>query len=461
MQAIRRLSLGLAGVLAGCGSTAPFHPAAPSVVRASPLERSYVLLPSAGDDDTLLGRVVVAVPANGQSLAEVLRPNECADRLAPKVEGPLTSTFEDAKALGARGATRGALTKFGLEQDAQTATHFYYKLDITGRITQADTPAYRVCCKEKGTCGYGYISALLHGQALYATAAESTAWGSVDLPSATEESLKAQIKTKRNSYGYVAAQVAVADDTEAKAVGLLGDPAATEVEATEHELPEEARVGFEAQSVRVVAVAGPSGEYAYAFADGRGPITENEFVRRFQALTGSEELSEAKSNRNPQWLTYSLIASAAGIVMMGVGAYVGLATPTTTQTFSSIPAESAEPNCNYSTLSFVTGTGWQLQCNNRINPGLGEGLAIAGGVVLGSGLAGLTYALLRYDGSNRDHSLSRSDAELYAAKYNRALRRGLTKPNNGPSLLSQPSDSPRAVIAPMLSPGFAGLVGRF
>jgi hypothetical protein len=326
---------------------------------------------------------------------------------------------------------------------------------------RADTPAYRACCKEKGTCGYGYISALLHGQALYATAVESTAWGSVDLPSATDSSLKAQIKSKRNSYGYVAAQVTVADDTEPKAIGLLGDPAATEVEATEHEPPEEARVRLEAQKVRVLASAGAGGDYAYVFADARGPITENEFIRRFRALTGAEDLSEAKSNRSPQWLTYGIIASIAGVAMLSAGAYVGLATPTTTQTFGSDPAPSAEPTCNFSTLSFISGTGWQMQCNNRINPGLGEGLAIAGGVVLGSGLASLTYALLRYDGSNQDHSITRSDAELYAAKYNKALLRDVTSANKGLSEPSGHGDSSRAVIVPTFSPGFAGLVGRF
>ena len=90
-----------------------------------------------------------------------------------------------------------------------------------------------------------------------------------------------------------------------------------------------------------------------------------------------------------------------------------LATPQSTETFAMAPAASAVPSCNYSSLTFVSGTGYELQCSQVINPGLGTGLGIAGGAILGSGLVSfVTFGILGYDGSKADHVLRKSDACL-------------------------------------------------
>ena len=181
---MRQLScLAVLPILAGCGAAAPFHPSSPADVAAgSPLGPSYMLVPLPSDDEALLGRVLLDVPDNGRSLEEVSRPNECADKLTPKKEGPLASTFEDAQELSAGGKARAALGAFGFEGDAQTATHFYYKLDVNKRVAQADTTDYVACCKEKGTCGYGFVSTLVYGDGEYATATENSGDAKFNLP---------------------------------------------------------------------------------------------------------------------------------------------------------------------------------------------------------------------------------------------------------------------------------------
>ena len=97
-------------VLAGCGTMAPFHPTTPNEAAAtgSPLGPSYILVPLPNDDDSLLGRVLLDVPDKGRALDEVSRPNECADKLTPKKEGPIASTFEDGQELAAGGKARPA-----------------------------------------------------------------------------------------------------------------------------------------------------------------------------------------------------------------------------------------------------------------------------------------------------------------------------------------------------------------
>jgi hypothetical protein len=450
--------------MTACGAAVPFHPVAP--VAASPLAPSCILIPRSVDDDALLGRVLLDVPENGRSLEEVSRPNDCGDKLGEKKEAPLVRTFEDTQALAAGGKARAALRMFGLEEDAEAATHFYFKLDLERQVTRAATPEYLACCKDKGTCGYGFVSALAYGEGQYASAVENSAEGSIDLPVVEEVRgvLKAKILHKRNIYGYVAAFVTIADGVQAKSVSVLGDQAAARVELTEHDLTEPAKGRFDAQKIQVVANSRSPAEFAYVFRDGQGEISENEFVRRYEALTGSTELRGAMKNRNPVWLYYGIAASAVGASLIGLGAYVALATPQSTETFATAPAQSAVPSCNYSSLAFLSGTGYELQCSQPINPGLGKGLVITGGAILGSGLVSfVTFGILGYDGSKADHVLRKSDAERYAAKYNGALLHQTT--HETMTRQRQPSESgwlsPPVRVLPVVSPGFTGLIGQF
>jgi hypothetical protein len=369
-------------LVVGCGATVPFQPSTPADVAAgSPLGPSYILVPLPNDDDTLLGRVLLDVPDNGRSLDEVSRPNECADRLSAKREGPLASTFEDAQELSAGGHARGALGAFGFEGDAQTATHFYYKLDVSKRVSQSDTTEYVACCHDKGTCGYGFVSALVYGDGQYATATESSAEGSVSIPVAGGVGgfVKAKILHKRNVHGYVAALVTVTDPARSKAISVLGDPAAAGIALTESSLPEQVRARFEAQKVQVVVQGTGPQETAYVFADGNGDITENEFARRFRRVTGSTDLDGASHVRDGGWLL------AGALLVGGAAAAISIA-------------------CTQSSSA----------C---------QGAAIFGGGPAALGLVVLIPALTMTDGATSDHSITKFDADLYVAKYNRALLR--------------------------------------
>ena len=449
-----------------CGDVVPFHPLAP--VASSALGPSSILIPRSVDDDALLGRVLIDTPENGRSLEEVLRPNECGDKLGEKPSNRLSERSRTPPELAPGGKARAALRTFGLEEDAEAATHFYYKVDLEKQVTRAATPEYLACCKGKGTCGYGFVSALAYGQGVYASAVESSGEGSVDLPftEAARGFLKGRILQKRYVYGYVAALVTIADGVQAKSLSVLGDRAAARVDLTEHDLTGPAKDCFDAQKIQVVANNRSPAEFAYVFRDGPGEISENEFVRRYETLTGSTELRGAKKNRNPIWLDYGIAASAVGASLIGIGAYLALATPQSTQVFAMMaPARGTVPHCNYSSLMFVSGTGYELQCASPTNPGLGKGLGITGGAILASGLVSfVTFGILGYDGSKADHVLGKADAERYAAKYNRALLHQATRETA--STQRQPSESGWASptwvrVLPVVSPGFTGLVGQF
>ncbi|MGH7281877.1 MAG: hypothetical protein ACRELY_10165, partial [Polyangiaceae bacterium] len=224
---------------------------------------------------------------------EVSRPNECANLLTEKKLGPLASTFEDAQELSLGAKARAALGAFGFEGDASLATHFYYKLEVTLRVAQTDTPEYVACCKEKGSCGYGFVSTLIYGEGVYATASEDSARGQVTIPVAGGAGgfVTAKILHRRNVRGYVAALITVTDPQKYKAAGLLGDPAAAGISLTEQTLPAQVKARFDLEKIGLVDSPARDLQFAYVLRDGNGPITENEFVRRYSAITGSDDLN--------------------------------------------------------------------------------------------------------------------------------------------------------------------------
>lgn len=457
-------ALGWAGptlpLMMACGGAVHLQPLAPP---SSPLGPSTILVPRSVDDDALLGRIVLDVPENGRSLEEVSRPNDCGDKLAEKKEQPLVGMYTDTEELAPGGKARAVLRMFDLEEGAETATHFYYKLDVEKQVTRAVTPEYLACCKDKGTCGYGFVSALIYGQGVYASATENGVEDKVDLPVA-RGLLRARILQKRYVTGYVAAFVTIADGVQAKPVSVLGDQAAVRVDLTEHDLTGPAKDRFDAQKIQVVANNRSPARFAYVFRDGQGEISENEFVRRYEALAGSTELQPAKKNRNAVWLDYGIAATVVGASLVGIGAYFAVARLQVTQIFATPPGPGGAPNCNYSSLTFVSGTGYELACTTT-NQGLGIGLGVAGGAILASGIVSLvTYGIRGYDGSKTDHVLGKADAERYAAKYNRELLHQATR--ESVPTQRQPSESgwlsPAPVrVLPVISPGFTGLVGQF
>jgi hypothetical protein len=427
----RRATIVAPLLVAGCPASEPFHPSTPADATAagSPLGPSYILVPLPNDDDSLLGRVLLDVPDSGRSLDEVSRPNECADKLTPKKPGPLASTFEDAQELAAGGKARAALGAFGFEGDAQTATHFYYKLDVSKRIAQTDTPDYVACCKEKGSCGYGFISALVYGDGQYATARENSAEGSVSIPLAGEAGgfVKASILHKRSVHGYVAALVTVTDQTKAKTISVLGDPAAAGIKLDEQNLPDQIKARFELEKVQLQVTGASSNEYAYVLSDGHGKITEDEFARRYATVTSSNELATVDRNRHAGWLQSGLVLGVLGLATSAVAGIVYV---------NSLP---------YGDMPS------------------GIALAAGGGLVLFGGVSLIVYGGLGgHDGGTGDHAISKLDADLYVARYNRALlRKTVEETREKMQSLSGKNEQPALRVAPVVSPAFTGLLGQF
>lgn len=422
-------ALAASALITGCGA-GTLHPSTPSEPTAagSPLGPSYILVPLPNDDDALLGRVLLDVPENGRSLDEVSRPNECADKLTPKKEGPLASTFEDGQELAAGGKARAALGAFGFEGDAQTATHFYYKLDVSKRVAQTDTTEYVACCKDKGSCGYGFVSALIYGDGQYATAAETNAEASVSIPVAGGAGgfVSAKILHKRNVHGFVAALVTVTDQAKAKSISVLGDPAAAGITLTEQNLPDQVKERFELAKIQVESQGGGPQETAYVFRDGNGDVTENEFVRRYRALTNDRSLDDAEQNRHSASLVASLVLLPMGVAGLATGPLVGL------------KDSSGNPNGGGIALTSLGLT------------------AVVGGTVL------LIEGTSKYDGTAAEHVVTKFDADLYAAKYNRALlRKTVQDTKERMQQLSSKNDGPALRLSPVISPTFTGVVGQF
>jgi len=426
-----------------------------SLQAASPLGPSYVLVPLPGDDDSLLGRVLLAPPEQGRSLDEISRPNECADKLDPRRASALASTFEDAQSLAVGGQARAALATFGFEADAQTATHFYYKLEVSRRLSQTDTPAYVACCKDRGTCGYGYVSALVYGHGQYATASESSGHGSITLPVAggAGGSIAAQVLHKRDVAGYVAAVVTVTDPAAARALSVLGDPKAAGITIDEQSLPQQIRERYEAQRVQVQQTDGDRIEVAYQFVDGSGPITENEFTRRYEDVTGSGELSPARSMRRK------------GLVFGGLATMMGGAALITVGVLNvNSPCDHTSAECPF---GLTQNPGWvydpvqhnYYDPNGTVTNTLGVLGIIGGGMLAAAGATVFGLGIAHDDGAPTEHSISRFDAEIYVTRYNHALLRRVVQ--EAETRLREGAPPASVSVMPLVTPGFVGVAGTF
>jgi hypothetical protein len=128
----------------------------------------------------------------------------------------------------------------------------------------------------------------------------------------------------------------------------------------------------------------------YAITDGQGlPITENDFVRRYRRVTGSDALTPYDRGRRTGLIV-------GGIVIMGSGLSVGLP----------LAVYGAQTNS-------------QGQSRNT-------GVAIAGIITatIGAFVGGFALfgGLTDQDGDPmHDHFLTASDARLYVMRYNQAL----------------------------------------
>ena len=291
--AVVRLSWFVLAVLAatsGCGR----GPATPQAAEAaSPLGKSYVLIPLPSDDDSLLGRMLVSPPEPGRALEELTQPNPCADKLEPAKSAPMTNTFEDAMELAFDAKATATLGVFGFQADAKRATHFLYKVSTEKRIGRLDTAAYLECCSAQN-CGYGYVSALIYGEGEYSSGEETAASAKVDVVTVggTSGNVVLKVLHKRKVRGWFAAIVKPRDPSKSDDVGPLG--VAKKAGITEASTSDEVKALYDREKISICA---PDGS-GWHFCDSRGGMTENDFARRYRLVTDSDEIAHADRRRN-------------------------------------------------------------------------------------------------------------------------------------------------------------------
>jgi hypothetical protein len=170
----------------------------------------------------------------------------------------------------------------------------------------------------------------------------------------------------------------------------------------------------------------------YTIRDGRGAtVTENDFARRYAAVTGSSDLDGYVRFRHPVAAGVGGGLLAVGVGLIGLGAYL----------------EATLPSCG------------QAACVSQTSQILGGLFSLAGGV--GAGAAGgvvLGRSLARPDGGPTEHLLDEAGARLFIQRYNRALLRKRT--HEAQQVIRSASTSPIS-IAPLLSVHGLGVAGQF
>ncbi len=416
---------------------------------ANPLGASYVLIPLPSEDDSILGRILPDPPAPGRSLEETARANPCADKLSEPRTSPTANSFEDAQELTVQAKARAMLGAFGFSGDAERATHFVYKLETSKRVSRQDTADYNACCAQKG-CGYGYVSALVYGEGEYATGEEARGTVSVDVMAVGGASGGARVKVlhKRKVKGWLAAVVTVTDPKKGAALGPLGVAQAAGI--TEAGVPETVKKLYEREKIDVKT----TGASFIFTSDKDGPVKENEFVRRYRAVTGAADLDDVETRRNNVSF-YTSGALTGASVFVGVYGLLTLSRPCTKDDVNTTGVRvsdcaARDPSGN------IRGDGdiFDRTRNAENTPGIiMAGVGVAGTV--GFGIWFLAAAFGK-DGSTTEHLLTEHDAVLSANRYNRALlRRTIT------DVQKTTSAAPKLRLAPMFGMGSLGLSGSF
>jgi hypothetical protein len=423
---------------------------------ANPLGASYVLVPLPSEDDSILGRILPEPPAPGRSLEETARANPCADKLSEPRTSPTANSFEDAQELSVHGKARAMLGAFGFSGDAERATHFVYKLETSKRVSRQDTAEYNACCAAKG-CGYGYVSALVYGEGEYATGEEASGSAQVDVMAVGSAAGGARVKVlhKRKVKGWLAAVVTVTDPKKGETLGALGVAQAAGI--TEAGVPETVKKLYDREKLDVKTTGG-----GFVFStDKDGPMKENEFVRRYRAVTGATDLDDVETRRNKVSF-YTAGALTGASALMGIYGFLTLSRACNASDVNTSSATSAfvDSDCvpRDARGDFIrSASGGEIFDRSRDTSNTGS-VIMAGVGTVGTVGFGIWFLLAAFkgDGATTDHLLTEHDAVLYANRYNRALlRRTIT------DVQKTTSEAPRLHLAPMLGLGSVGLTGRF
>lgn len=432
------LCLACAVTALACGSVTPTPRLAtadrdPNV---SPLGPSYVLIPLPSDDDALLGRILHELPDPGRSIEEISRPNPCAEHLSDVKVMPIANKYEDAQELSFGASASAMLGTFGFAGDAKRASYFVYKINTEKRAARADTNEYVQCCQQND-CGYGFVSSLVYGDGEYATAEESAAKGGATIGVASAEGqLDLKVLNRRNVRGWLAALVTVTDKSKAAQFGALGIAKQAGVE--EESMSDQVKAIYDNNKV---VVAGAGNNYVFRMGSGDA-LTENEFVRNYRSVTGSDELDDIEKRRN-----MGTVAVWGGLTAVGAAVFA-FGTTKTQRSCSEddVTNIGMEEPCQVpagtpgAKEGFFSNTWYDP--NQKTDSALGPVLMGVGGAMTVGFAIPLVIALLDPDGDERSHYLTDADARVYVGRYNRAFLRKIVRDVNqvsqGPTLRMRP-----------------------
>jgi hypothetical protein len=229
-------------------------------------------------------------------------------------------------------------------------------------------------------------------------------------------SARLKILHKRKVRGWLAAVVTVTDAAKASQLGPLG--VATTAGITEATVPETVKDFYELDKLSAEGKGN-----RYVLRDGRGEaLTENDFVRRFRRVTGSDELDDVERRRNPTitYVTGGLTALSAGALAWGLLNLSRGCSVNDGDAYVSCPAQSAQ----------VGGVATEPVRYDRTATGEyppGIIVAVTGGLATAGFGTWFLINLLRPDGSDTDHLITDLDAVLYTNRDNRSLLRKTVK----------------------------------
>jgi hypothetical protein len=152
----------------------------------------------------------------------------------------------------------------------------------------------------------------------------------------------------------------------------------------EDRLSPPARARFESRRIDVAIIETSPYRRVYVFRDARGMVTENEFVERYREATSAHDLDDDRPHPTDDLL------GGAFLTGLGLGGFVSAAA-----------------------LDDVRGA-------SKV------GAIALGSVAAAATVAGLLWggaAVATWNGTPTRHRLTRLEAELYAARYNRAVLR--------------------------------------
>jgi hypothetical protein len=157
-----------------------------------------------------------------------------------------------------------------------------------------------------------------------------------------------------------------------------------DVSRLEDSLSPSSRARFESRRIDVAIVETSPSRRGYVFRDARGPVTENDFVERYREATSAHDLDGDRPHPTEDLL------GGAYLTGLGLGGFVSASTLDDVRDTSNI------------------------------------GAIALGSVAVAVTVAGLLWgggALATWNGTATEHRLTRLEAELYAARYNRAVLR--------------------------------------